>query len=58
LKNSESPECTEWVISALVKDTSFMDRSGQVLIVAELGREFGVLDIDGQQPEPLALEAA
>jgi dehydrogenase/reductase SDR family member 1 len=53
LKNSESPEFTGRVISALVKNAGLMDRSGHVLIVAELAREFGVLDIDGQRPAPL-----
>ena len=58
LKNSESPEFTGRAISALVKDSGLMDRSGHVLIVAELAREFGVLDIDGRRPVPLTLETA
>ncbi|MGB6688916.1 MAG: SDR family NAD(P)-dependent oxidoreductase [Terracidiphilus sp.] len=58
LKNSESPEFTGRVISALMKNGGLMDRSGQVLIVAELAREFGILDIDGRRPVPLSLETA
>jgi len=58
LKNSESPEFTGRVISALVKNAALMDRSGHVLIVAELAREFDVLDIDGRRPAPLTLATA
>jgi len=38
------------VIAALDADPHKSDRSGQVLIGAELGHELGVVDIDGQVP--------
>lgn len=46
------------IISALMKNGRLMDRSGHVLIVAELAREFDVLDIDGRRPAPLTIETA
>ncbi|HLV75907.1 NAD(P)-dependent dehydrogenase (short-subunit alcohol dehydrogenase family) [Actinomadura hallensis] len=48
--NAESPEFTGRLIDALARDPNLMDRSGQVLIGAELGEELGVLDIDGTRP--------
>lgn len=38
------------VIAALADDPLRMQRSGQVCIDAELGRELGVADLDGRQP--------
>lgn len=55
---SESPEFTGRVISALVKNPGLMDRSGHVLVVADLAREFDVLDVDGSRPAPLTLDTA
>jgi NAD(P)-dependent dehydrogenase (short-subunit alcohol dehydrogenase family) len=48
--NAESPEFTGRLIDALARDPNLMDRSGQVLIGAELGEELGVLDTDGTRP--------
>lgn len=47
---AESPEFTGRLIDALARDPKLMERSGQVLIGAELGEELGVLDIDGTRP--------
>ena len=47
---AESPEFTGRVIDALARDPRLMDKSGKVLIGAELGEEYGVVDIDGQLP--------
>lgn len=55
VSNSESPEFIGKVIAALVQDPKLMERSGQVLVAAEVAREFGILDIDGRQPAPLTL---
>jgi len=33
-----------------------MKKSGQVLIVARLGEEYGFTDTDGKRPRPLSLE--
>jgi dehydrogenase/reductase SDR family member 1 len=58
LSNSESPEFSGRVILALSGDPALMDRSGQVLIAAELAFEFGVTDVDGRRPRPLTLASA
>jgi len=47
---TESPEFPGRVIAALDADPHKSDRSGKVLIGAELGHELGVVDIDGQVP--------
>jgi NAD(P)-dependent dehydrogenase (short-subunit alcohol dehydrogenase family) len=56
LSNSESPDYIGRVIAALAADSDRMARSGQVLVAATLGAEYGVTDIDGRQPEPLNLD--
>jgi dehydrogenase/reductase SDR family member 1 len=55
LSNSESPEFIGRVVAALSRDARLMQRSGQVLVAAEIARELGVSDIDGRQPIPLTL---
>ena len=57
LSNSESPEFIGRVIAALSRDPNLMERSGQVVIAAQLARELNVLDTDGRQPVPLALDS-
>ena len=46
----ESPEFTGRVIDALAKDLALMDKSGKVWIGAELAQEYGLTDLNGQQP--------
>jgi len=53
LSNSESPQFIGRVIAALAGDPALMEKSGQVLVAAELALEYGVGDIDGRQPRPL-----
>jgi NAD(P)-dependent dehydrogenase (short-subunit alcohol dehydrogenase family) len=55
LANSESPEFTGRVIDALAKDPKLMEKSGQILVGAELAALYGVKDIDGNQPMSPAL---
>ena len=55
ISNSESPEFIGRVIAALSRDPQLMTRSGQVVVAAQLAREFGVLDAGGVQPVPLTL---
>jgi NAD(P)-dependent dehydrogenase (short-subunit alcohol dehydrogenase family) len=50
LDNSESPEFTGRVIDALAKDPALLQKSGRILVGAELAVEYGVKDIDGKQP--------
>jgi NAD(P)-dependent dehydrogenase (short-subunit alcohol dehydrogenase family) len=49
-ETSEHPQFTGRVIHALYKDPQLMDRSGKVWIGAELGVEYGIVDINGKQP--------
>ncbi len=55
LSNSESPEFIGRAVCALARDSRRMRRTGQVLVAAELGLEYGFTDIDGRQPRPLSL---
>jgi NAD(P)-dependent dehydrogenase (short-subunit alcohol dehydrogenase family) len=57
LSNSESPEFLGRVVAALARDPALMERSGRVLVAAEIAAEFGVRDVDGRQPTPLSLES-
>ena len=50
LANAESPEFIGRVIAALHGDPKRMERSGRVLIAAELAEELGVREPDGSQP--------
>jgi dehydrogenase/reductase SDR family member 1 len=55
ISNSESPEFIGRVIAALSRDRQLHNRSGQVLVAAQVARELGVSDIDGKQPTPLTI---
>lgn len=50
LSNSESPTFTGRAVAALASDPDVMDRTGQVLVVAELGEAYGFDDVDGKRP--------
>ena len=56
VSNSESPEFVGRMITALSCDPRLMERSGQVVIAAQLAKELNVFDTDGKQPIPLALD--
>jgi NAD(P)-dependent dehydrogenase (short-subunit alcohol dehydrogenase family) len=56
LSNSESPKFVGRAVVALASDADIMDKSGRVLIAAELAQQFGFTDIDGTQPRPLMVE--
>jgi dehydrogenase/reductase SDR family member 1 len=58
LSNSESPEFIGRAVQALARDPNRMGRSGQVLLAANLGLEYGFTDVDGRQPRPLGLADA
>jgi hypothetical protein len=57
LTNSESPEFIGRVVAALHNDPGLLDRSGTVVVAAQLAQYLGVVDTDGRQPIPLSLEA-
>jgi len=56
LSTSESPEFTGRAIAALAGDANVMSRSGEVMVVASLAREYGFTDIDGKLPPTLTIE--
>lgn len=51
--NWETPLLTGRVIAALAADGQVLRRTGQVQIVAELARTYGLVDADGQRPASL-----
>lgn len=51
LPNFETPEFTGMVIERLWNAPDLMMRTGETLIAAQLGAEFGIRDIDGKQPK-------
>jgi len=53
LENGESPRFTGRAVVALATDPERFRRSGQIFVVADLGREYGFTDIDGRQPGTL-----
>lgn len=55
LSNSESPQFIGRAVAALASDTKIMDKSGQVLIAAQVALDYGFADIDGKQPRPLTV---
>ena len=55
LSNSESPEFTGRAVAALAADPEVQRWSGQVLVAAQLGVDYGFTDVDGRSPRPLTL---
>lgn len=47
LTNSESPQFIGRAVAALAADPDVMQKSGRVLVAAELAREYGFVDLDG-----------
>lgn len=56
LSNSESPRFTGRAVVALANDPQVINKSGSVLIAAELAIEYGFTDIDGARPRPLSID--
>ena len=53
LSNSESPEFVGRAVAALAADPAVLERTGEVLVAAELATEYGFTDIDGARPQSL-----
>ncbi len=53
VEKGESPRFTGRAVVAIATDPKRFERSGQILIVNELGREYGFTDVDGSQPGTL-----
>lgn len=58
LARTESPRYLGRAVVALACDPRVMDRTGQVLRVGDLAKEYGFTDIDGRVVPPFELEAA
>jgi NAD(P)-dependent dehydrogenase (short-subunit alcohol dehydrogenase family) len=58
LARTESPRCLGRAVAALAADENVMEKSGQVLRVADLAREYGFTDVDGRQVEAFELDGA
>jgi NAD(P)-dependent dehydrogenase (short-subunit alcohol dehydrogenase family) len=58
LSNSESPAFIGKAVIALANDPLRMRHTGQVLIGAQLGLDYGFTDVDGRRPRPLGLADA
>ena len=48
LSNSESPQFQGRAVAALAADAGVLERSGQVVVSASLGEEYGFTDVDGR----------
>jgi NAD(P)-dependent dehydrogenase (short-subunit alcohol dehydrogenase family) len=55
VEHTESVECIGRAVVALAKDPDVMKKSGQVLTVSDLAREYGFTDIDGRQIPPFRI---
>lgn len=55
LPNSETPEFQGRAVAALADDEGAMRHSGKVLVTAQLAKDYGFTDVDGQVPNPLTL---
>ncbi len=56
LSNSESPQFIGRAVAALARDPKVHEKTGQVLVAAELGDEYGFTDVDGKRPRSLRAE--
>lgn len=55
LARTESPRYLGRAVARLAGDPSVIEKSGKVLRVADLAREYGFTDVDGRQPEAFEL---
>lgn len=56
LARTESPHYLGRAVAALAADPAVMGRTGQVLRVADLAREYGFTDVDGRRVEAFELD--
>jgi dehydrogenase/reductase SDR family protein 1 len=56
IDNGESPRFSGRAVVAVASDPKRIEKTGQVLICYELGREYGFSDIDGRQPPDLGAQ--
>ena len=53
LSKSETAEFPGRILAVMIEDSNLMRHSGKVLITAELGLEYDIVDIDGSRPVSL-----
>lgn len=58
MSNAESPEFTGLAVAALAADPQRHQKTGRVLVAADLALEYGFDDVDGRRVRPLTLETA
>lgn len=58
LSVTESPEYLGRAVRALAEDPNLMSKSGQVITVGDLAREYGFTDVDGRQPAAFRMPTA
>lgn len=58
LAGTESPRYAGRAVVALAADPAVLDKTGRVLRVGDLAREYGFNDIDGRQVAPFELDGA
>lgn len=51
--NMETPEYTGLAVVALLGDSKIMEKTGEVMQCAEVGKQFGYKDVDGNDIKPL-----
>ncbi|HKC66304.1 MAG TPA: SDR family NAD(P)-dependent oxidoreductase [Pyrinomonadaceae bacterium] len=56
LSNSESPQFIGRAVAGLASDPEVMQKTGRVVVAADLAHEYGFTDVDGKQPQPLTLK--
>jgi len=56
LSNSESPMFIGRAVAALAQDKKIINKNGNILIAAEVAKEYNFTDIDGKQPKSLRKE--
>ncbi|SDN91575.1 SDR family NAD(P)-dependent oxidoreductase [Acetanaerobacterium elongatum] len=52
----ETPQFVGLCVAALASDDSAIERSGRVLLTAEVAQQYGFTDVDGKQPAALKIE--
>lgn len=56
LDRTESPEYIGRAVAFLAADSQVMQKSGRVLTVGDLAREYGFVDIDGKRPSAFRID--
>jgi NAD(P)-dependent dehydrogenase (short-subunit alcohol dehydrogenase family) len=58
MSNSESTQFIGRAVAALAADPMIMEKTGKVLVAAQLALDYGFTDVDGKQPRPITIDEA